>query len=217
MDDDFDSNPLRKAFIDGWRSSLDRHLVEDAGALVKSATVALGDGRKAEAGRLARAALLTAVVAIEACVTDSLEIANEWAAEPLVDDYPPFGPSLETRSYLKRRLKGTMNFEDKLFLGFDAIFGECPFSTETVETIRTARRLRNKLAHLRSLRNHADHEVLFDPQRVVAAAEKVVRATNVILEEMDEFFRERWELPRSVYTGDEDEEEEEEESDDEEE
>jgi hypothetical protein len=28
MDHHFDSNPLRQAFIDGWRSSLDQHLVE---------------------------------------------------------------------------------------------------------------------------------------------------------------------------------------------
>lgn len=156
------------------------------------------------AGRLGRAALVTAAVAADACVTDTLRIAHEWAGD-LQTDVPSqlrFGPSYETWQYLLRRIDDDgMSFLDKLHFGLEVIFAEFPCEQSTVDEIQKARQLRNQLVHLHSLKESPKwkgaHEVLFEPNRVIKAAADAVSAVECLIDEMDEFFSERWTLARS--------------------
>lgn len=162
------------------------------------------------AGRLGRAALVTAVIAADACVTDTLQIAHEWAGDSQTDvpAHLRFGPSHETWQYLLRRIDDDrMYFLDKLHLGLEVIFGEFPCEQSTVDEIQKARQLRNQLVHLHSLKNphsrkkglkgKAAYKVLFEPNRVIDAAAQAISAVESLIEEMDEFFAERWKIPRA--------------------
>jgi hypothetical protein len=52
--------------------------------------------------------LVTSVIAADACVTDTLQIAHEWAGDSQTDVPPQlrFGPSYQTWRYLLRRIDG---------------------------------------------------------------------------------------------------------------
>jgi hypothetical protein len=94
------------------------------------------------AGRLGRAALVTAVIAADACVTDTLRIAHEYAGDSKTDvpSELQFGPSYETWEYLLRRIEDDrMSFLDKLHFGLEVIFGEFPCDISTVEAIQKVR------------------------------------------------------------------------------
>jgi hypothetical protein len=104
-------------FADSWRTSLDRSVLADAQGLLKMARDALNADDKESAGRLGRAALVTAVIAADACVTDTLQIAHEWAGDSQTDvpSHLQFGPSYETWQYLLHRIDDDrMSFLDKL-------------------------------------------------------------------------------------------------------
>jgi hypothetical protein len=86
--------------------------------------------------------LVTAVIAADACVTDTLQIAHEWAGDSQTD-VPPrlqFGPSYETWAYLLKRIEeDRMTFLDKLHLGLEVIFGEFPCEQSTINEIHAAK------------------------------------------------------------------------------
>jgi hypothetical protein len=105
-------------FVENWRTGLDRSVLADAQGLLNMARGALDADDKETAGRLARAALVTAVIAADA-VTDTLQIAHEWAGNSQTDvpSHLQFGPSHETWVYLLKRIEDDrMSFIDKLHL-----------------------------------------------------------------------------------------------------
>src|SRR5216683_5124777 len=165
------------AFAENWRTSLDRRVLTDAEGLLNMARGALDADDKEAAGRLGRAALVTAVVAADACVTDTLQIAHEWAGDSQTDVPSDlrFGPSYETWLYLLKRIEDDrMSFLDKLHFGLEAIFAEFPCEQSTIYEIQKARQLRNQLVRLHSLKRSRKGKaalgVLFEPNRVVDTA-----------------------------------------------
>ena len=192
-------------FVENWRTSLDRSVLADAQGLLNMARAALAADDLESAGRLGRAALVTAVIAADACVTDTLKIAHEWAGDSQTDvpSDLQFGPSYETWQYLTGRIEeDRMSFLDKLHLGLEVIFAKFPCEQSTVDQIQQARQLRNHLVHLHSLKENrkgkAAHETLFEPNRVIDAAGHAISAVESLIEEMDEFFDKRCKLPRAV-------------------
>jgi len=148
---------------------------------------------------------VTSVIAADACVTDTLQIAHEWAGDSQTDVPPQlrFGPSYQTWRYLLRRIDDErMSFLDKLHFGLEIIFAELPCEQSTVDDIQKARQLRNQLVHLHSLKKSPKakgaHEVLFEPNRVIDTAAQAVSAVESLIEQMYEFFAERCKLPRAV-------------------
>jgi hypothetical protein len=117
------------AFVENWRTSLDRSVLADAQGLLNMARAALAADDRESAGRLCRAALVTAVIAADACVTDTLKIAHEWAGDSQTDvpSDLQFGPGYETWRYLISRIEeDRMSFLDKLHLGLEVIFANFP-------------------------------------------------------------------------------------------
>ncbi len=192
-------------FVENWRTGLDRSVLADAQGLLNMARGALDADDKETAGRLARAALVTAVIAADACVTDTLQIAHEWAGNSQTDvpSHLQFGPSHETWVYLLKRIEDDrMSFLDKLHFGLEVIFAEFPCEQSTIDEIQKARQLRNQLVRLHSLKRSRKGKaalgVLFEPNRVVDTAAHAISAVDSLIEQMDEFFTERWKLSGAV-------------------
>ncbi len=189
-------------FYAHFRASRDVSLLDDAEAFLKSATDALNAGDAEQAGRLGRAALVFAIIAADACVTDSLEIAHHWAGASQTDVPSDLllGPfTFDSWKHLMAKIKSDrMSFLDKIHFGFGAIFHDLPCDPGTIEAIESARRLRNRLVHLTSLRDRPDHELLFSPAAVVEQARKAVDAVDSLVQEIDEFF-DRWRLQRAKF------------------